>query len=222
MAPPARGRLSWTLGGESILRPHGPSAWTLPSMTRGRRRGGPNGAGSAGTRTAAQSHRPYPQAIRAAGPGGRHGHGRGNHLRSRGPVRRARCPARRDRQAAQAPASGTRAPLLRGPQRRRDRRATRLPARDGPRLRVASARRAPRGDAPAARQPDLVPGERNLMRTEDDLRSALRLPERETPSAETVLRRLTERTGAGRAGPARPPGRRLMAGAAAAAAVIAT
>ncbi len=59
------------------------------------------------------------------------------------------------------------------------------------------------------------------MRTEDDLRSALRLLERETPSAETVLRRVTERTGAGRAGHGRPPGRRLMAGAAAAAAVIA-
>src|SRR5260221_25980 len=64
MAPPARGRLSWTLGGESILRPHGPSAWTLPSMTRGRRRGGPNGAGSAGTREAAKRHGAHLTSIR--------------------------------------------------------------------------------------------------------------------------------------------------------------
>src|SRR5258708_18129526 len=64
MAPPGRGRLSWTLGGESILRPHGPSAWTLPSMTRGRRRGGPNGAGSAGTREAAKRHGAYLKSIR--------------------------------------------------------------------------------------------------------------------------------------------------------------
>jgi len=59
------------------------------------------------------------------------------------------------------------------------------------------------------------------MRTEDDLRSALRVLERETPDAETVLRRVSERTGTGMAGSARRPGRRLLAGVAAAAAVIA-
>jgi hypothetical protein len=59
------------------------------------------------------------------------------------------------------------------------------------------------------------------MRHEDDLRSALRVLERETPSAEEVLRHVTERTGAAKGGRGRPPGRRVMAGVAAAAAVIA-
>ena len=59
------------------------------------------------------------------------------------------------------------------------------------------------------------------MNTEEDLRSALRVLERETPDAETLLRHVAERTSAGMAGRVRRSGRRLMAGAAAAAAVIA-
>jgi len=59
------------------------------------------------------------------------------------------------------------------------------------------------------------------MRTEDDLRLALRVLERETPDAETVLRHVAERTSARTAGRGRRPGRRLIAGASAAAAVIA-
>lgn len=59
------------------------------------------------------------------------------------------------------------------------------------------------------------------MWTEDDLRSALRVLERETPDAEKVLRRVAERTSAGMAGRRRRPSRRLLAGAAAASAVIA-
>ena len=59
------------------------------------------------------------------------------------------------------------------------------------------------------------------MRTEDDLRSALRSLERETPGTEEVLRRVARRTGAGTSGPGRLPGRRLLAGSAAAAAVVA-
>jgi hypothetical protein len=57
------------------------------------------------------------------------------------------------------------------------------------------------------------------MRTEHDLRSALRALEQETPAAEQVLRHVGGRTSDWKAG--RRPGRRLMAGAAAAAAVIA-
>jgi hypothetical protein len=59
------------------------------------------------------------------------------------------------------------------------------------------------------------------MRTEDDLRSALRSLERETPDAGEVLRRVARRTSAGMAGSERRPGRRLLAGSAAAAAVVA-
>ncbi len=59
------------------------------------------------------------------------------------------------------------------------------------------------------------------MRTENNLRAALRVLERETPDAKTVLRHVTERTSAGMAGSALRPGRRLMAAAAAAAAVAA-
>ncbi len=57
---------------------------------------------------------------------------------------------------------------------------------------------------------------------EDDLRSALRMLERETPAAETVLLHVTRRASAGQAGRERRrlPGRRLIAAAAAAAAVI--
>lgn len=53
------------------------------------------------------------------------------------------------------------------------------------------------------------------MRHEDDLRSALRTLELQTPDADAMLRRVTERTGA------RSAGRRLMTAAASAAAVIA-
>jgi hypothetical protein len=59
------------------------------------------------------------------------------------------------------------------------------------------------------------------MRTEDDLRSALRSLEREAPDAEEVLRRVAFRTGAGVARPGRRAGRRILAGSAAAAAVVA-
>ncbi len=59
------------------------------------------------------------------------------------------------------------------------------------------------------------------MRTEDDLRSALRSLERETPDTEEVLRRVAFRTSAGVARPGRRPGRRILAGSAAAAAVVA-
>jgi hypothetical protein len=59
------------------------------------------------------------------------------------------------------------------------------------------------------------------MRTEDDLRSALRSLERETPDAEEVLRRVAFRTSAGVATPGRRAGRRILAGSAAAAAVVA-
>jgi hypothetical protein len=58
------------------------------------------------------------------------------------------------------------------------------------------------------------------MRHEDDLRSALRVLERETPSAEDVLRHVTDRASAGARG-GRPRGRRVIAGVAAAAAVTA-
>jgi hypothetical protein len=61
------------------------------------------------------------------------------------------------------------------------------------------------------------------MRSEQDLRAALRLLEREAPSAQTVLRHVRERAGRGTAardGGGRPM-RRLLAAAAAAAAVIA-
>jgi hypothetical protein len=57
------------------------------------------------------------------------------------------------------------------------------------------------------------------MRTEDELRSALRGLERGAPAAEQVLRHVTERARRSTAGPGRRPGRRLIAGAAAAAAV---
>jgi hypothetical protein len=53
------------------------------------------------------------------------------------------------------------------------------------------------------------------MRHEDDLRSALRTLELQTPDADAMLRRVTERTGA------RSAGRRLMTAAASAAAVVA-
>jgi hypothetical protein len=59
------------------------------------------------------------------------------------------------------------------------------------------------------------------MRTEHDLRSALRLLERETPDTEQVLSRVARRTSATTAARGRRPGRRLLAGSAAAAAVIA-
>jgi hypothetical protein len=59
------------------------------------------------------------------------------------------------------------------------------------------------------------------MRTEDDLRSALRSLERETPDTEEVRRRVTRRTSGRMAGSGRWPGRRLLAGSAAAAAVVA-
>lgn len=59
------------------------------------------------------------------------------------------------------------------------------------------------------------------MRTEDDLRSALRSLERETPDAEEVLRRVAGRTNVVTAGRGYRPSRRLLAGAAAASAVIA-
>jgi hypothetical protein len=57
------------------------------------------------------------------------------------------------------------------------------------------------------------------MRSEEDLRAALRLLEREAPSSQTVLRNVMERTRGGTAGPRR--GRRLLAAAAAAAVVVA-
>jgi hypothetical protein len=59
------------------------------------------------------------------------------------------------------------------------------------------------------------------MRTEHDLRSALRVLERETPDTGQVLSQVAERTSAKKAAPGRQPGRRLLAGTAAAAAVIA-
>jgi len=59
------------------------------------------------------------------------------------------------------------------------------------------------------------------MRSEHDLRSALRLLERETPDTGQVLTQLSGRTSAKTAAPGRRPGRRLLAGAAAAATVIA-
>jgi hypothetical protein len=59
------------------------------------------------------------------------------------------------------------------------------------------------------------------MRTENDLRSALRALERETPDTGTVLSQVAERTSARTAARERRPGRRLLAGSAAAAAVIA-
>jgi hypothetical protein len=59
------------------------------------------------------------------------------------------------------------------------------------------------------------------MRTEENLRLALRGLEREAPDAETVLRHVLERASARASGRARRPGRRVLAGAAAAAAVIA-
>jgi hypothetical protein len=59
------------------------------------------------------------------------------------------------------------------------------------------------------------------MRTEHDLRSALRVLKRETPDAETVLRHVAERTGARTAGRGGRPRRRFLASAAAASAVIA-
>lgn len=111
--------------------------------------------------------------------------------------------------------------LLRGPQRRRDRRTARLPAGDGPLLRLAGARRAAHRDGLAARNRDLIPGEANLMRTEDDLRTALRSLDRATPDTGEVLRRVAGRAGAGTAGRGHRPGRRLLAGSAAAAAVAA-
>jgi hypothetical protein len=59
------------------------------------------------------------------------------------------------------------------------------------------------------------------MRTEHDLRSALRVLERETPDTGKVLSQVAERTSAKQAAPGRRTGRRLLAGTAAAAAVIA-
>jgi hypothetical protein len=59
------------------------------------------------------------------------------------------------------------------------------------------------------------------MRNEHDLRSALRVLERETPDTGKVLSQLAERTSAKTAAPGRRDGRRLLAGAAAAATVIA-
>jgi hypothetical protein len=59
------------------------------------------------------------------------------------------------------------------------------------------------------------------MRTENDLRSALRVLERETPDTRKVLSQVAERTSATPAARGRRPGRRLLAGSAAAAAVIA-
>jgi len=59
------------------------------------------------------------------------------------------------------------------------------------------------------------------MRTERDLRLALREFEREAPDAEQVLRQVAERTSAGTATRGRRPGRRVLAGSAAAAAVVA-
>jgi hypothetical protein len=59
------------------------------------------------------------------------------------------------------------------------------------------------------------------MRTEHELRSALRSLEREAPAAEQVLRRVTEPAGRSATHYRRKPGPRLAAGAAAAAAVIA-
>jgi hypothetical protein len=59
------------------------------------------------------------------------------------------------------------------------------------------------------------------MRTEDDLRTALRSLERAAPNTSEVLRRVAGRTGAGAAGRGRRPGKRLLAGSAAAAAVAA-
>jgi len=59
------------------------------------------------------------------------------------------------------------------------------------------------------------------MRTEDDLRSALRSLERATPDTSEVLSRVARRAGAGTAARGRRRGRRLLAGSAAAAAVVA-
>jgi len=59
------------------------------------------------------------------------------------------------------------------------------------------------------------------MRTEHDLRSALRVLERETPDTAKVLSLVAGRTSATPAARGRGPGRRLLAGSAAAAAVIA-
>lgn len=59
------------------------------------------------------------------------------------------------------------------------------------------------------------------MRTEHDLRSALRVLERETPDTAKVLNQVAERASAKTAARGRRPGRRLLAGSAAAAAVIA-
>lgn len=59
------------------------------------------------------------------------------------------------------------------------------------------------------------------MRTENDLRSALLSLEREAPRTEEVLRRVAGRSSAGTGMRGRRPGRRLLAGSAAAAAVVA-
>jgi hypothetical protein len=59
------------------------------------------------------------------------------------------------------------------------------------------------------------------MRTEHELRSALHTLERETPDTATVLRQVAERTSARPAARGRRPGRRILAGLAAAATVIA-
>jgi hypothetical protein len=72
-------------------------------------------------------------------------------------------------------------------------------------------------DAPASS----LAGCGKILGSEENLRAALRVLEREAPDAETVLRHVSERTSLGMAGRARRPGRRLVAGVAAAAAVIA-
>jgi hypothetical protein len=59
------------------------------------------------------------------------------------------------------------------------------------------------------------------MRNEHDLRSALRVLEREAPDAGKVLSQVAERTSARTAARGRRPGRRVLAGAAAAATVVA-